>query len=124
MDNNKFDFKCIFYTNNLISVLVNKTDFNETGINPENLRYIILQLSQSNYENTGNEIINEEQYNKALEKSHKDSLKETLDVMLKDGLIEISGIDDNGEYIMELTKTGKEIYNKPKDLDIEPPENN
>lgn len=114
MDNNKFDFKCIFYTNKVIEALVNAPDFEEMGIDPENLRYIVLQLSQNNFDNVGKEILSEEQYQKAVEKSRNDSLKESLGVMLKDGLIEISGMDKDGEFIMKISQAGLDEYNKNK----------
>ena len=111
MGKKKFDFECIYYTNNVISRLDDVGYFTETMILAEKLRYIILHISQNNYDEHQSVDLSEAQLGGAVKHAHKDTYTATFDDMVKDGLISYTGIDANGEYIAELTEEGKKIAN-------------
>jgi len=115
MGKKKFDFECIYYTNNAITNLDNDGYFVKNMILPEKLRYIILQISQNNYDTHGSVDLSEDQLNSAIKYAHKKSYSATFDDMVKGGLIKYTGIDGNGEYIAALTEEGKKIANLSDD---------
>lgn len=112
----KFDFSCIYYTNELIVKLEEEDIFTKNVILPEKLRYIILQLVQNNYDAVGTLGLSEEQMLKAMEHAQKISYEATLDEMVKEGLAAYTGIDDNGEYQMKITEAGKKADDKNKEM--------
>ena len=111
MGKKKFDFECIYYANNMISDLDDRDYFVEKMILPEKLRYIILHISQTNYDSHGSIVLSGEQLNGAIKHAHLKSYSDTFDGMVKEGLIMYTGIDEHGEYIAELTEEGKKVAN-------------
>ena len=110
MQNAKYDFKCIYYVNQIIVDLINENYFIENMIDPETLRYVLYQLVQNNFNSVGRTHISHEQMMGALSFSKQQSLKDIMDDMIKEGLVEYNGIDDNGEYIMRVTEAGMKSY--------------
>lgn len=112
----KFDFECIYYTNQLIQQLDEEGVYTQNGILPEKLRYIVMQLVQSNYEATGFLGLYQEQMIGAMERAQEISYKATMDEMLKEGLVEVTGIDKAGEYSIRITEAGKKADAESKEL--------
>lgn len=112
----KFDFECIYYTNQLIQQLDEEGVYVRDSILPEKLRYIVLQLVQSNYEATGFLGLYQEQMIGAMERAQEMTYKATMDEMLKEGLVEVVGIDKEGEYALRITEAGKKADDESKEL--------
>ncbi len=107
MIDKKFDFACIYYTNELIVQLEGEDFFSTTMVLPEKLRYIILMLVQNNYTAIGKLGLSEEQMIKAIEHAQKESYEATVNDMVKEGLISYTGMNEKGDYVAELTEAGK-----------------
>ena len=107
MIDKKFDFACIYYTNELIVQLEGEDFFSTTMVLPEKLRYIILMLVQNNYTAIGKLGLSEEQMIKAIEHAQKESYEATVNDMVKEGLISYTGMDEKGDYVAQLTEAGK-----------------
>ena len=105
----KYDFNCIYYTNELILKLDVDDFYVKNLILPELLRYIILQLVQKNYETTNRVSLTQEQLTKSLEHAHKKSYELTIDDMVKEGMVSYKGIDNDGEYILNITEAGRKF---------------
>lgn len=108
MSNKKFDFGCIYYTNELIVQLYGEKFFEESIILPEKLRYIVLQLVQNNFDAFGKLGLSQEQMEKAIDHANVESYNATLKDMVKEGMVTYKGIDNDGEYVVQLTDAGKE----------------
>lgn len=107
MIDKKFDFACIYYTNELIVQLEGEDFFSTTMVLPEKLRYIVLMLVQNNYTAIGKLGLSEEQMVKAIEHAQKESYEATVNDMVKEGLISYTGMDEQGEYVAQLTEAGR-----------------
>ena len=107
MTNKKFDFACIYYTNELMVQLDEENVFIDSIVLPEKLRYIILQLVQNNYEALDTLGLSQEQLYKAIDHAHKVSYDATLNDMIKEGLVAYTGMDKNDEYTIAITEAGK-----------------
>jgi hypothetical protein len=116
MTNKKFDFACIYYTNELIVKLEEEDFFAKNIVLPEKLRYIILYLVQNNYEALNKLGLSDEQMTKAIEHARKESYEATLHDMVKEGLVAYTGIDKNGEYTLEITEAGRREDDRSKEM--------
>lgn len=110
MHEDKYDFKCIYFTNKIIQKLGADGYFLQSLIEPETLRYIILKLVQNNFDAVGKMDLSRAQMEGALDKAFEISHKENIEAMIKDGWLEYDGIDDDGEYMVHLTSLGKKSY--------------
>jgi hypothetical protein len=108
MSKRKFDFECIFYANSLISDLAAEKFFLENLIDPEKLRYIVLQLAQNNYDILSIPLISEAQIQGAIDRANKLTIDENIEGMIKEGLAEYDAISPSGEYQLHLTELGEE----------------
>jgi len=114
MTNKKFDFACIYYTNELIVKLGEEGFFDTSMVLPEKLRYIILMLVQNNYTAIDKLGLSEEQMEKAIEHAQKESFDATINDMHREGLVSYTGMDDKGEYVLEITEAGRAADDKNK----------
>lgn len=116
MSQKKFDFECIYYTNELINQLIEEDFFLSSLVLPEKLRYIVLQLVQNNYTAINKLGLSQEQMTAAISKATKESFDTTLDGLVKDGLVQYNGIDNEGEYVVTLTENGKKSTKIPDEM--------
>lgn len=116
MTDKKFDFACIYYTNELIVKLNEEDFFSTTMVLPEKLRYIIMMLVQNNYTAIGMLGLSEEQMMKAIERAEKESYDATVNDMVKEGLIAYTGMDANNDYVVKLTDAGRAEDDRNKSM--------
>jgi hypothetical protein len=109
MSTRKFDFEPIYFTNELVSELVDEGVLQKNNILPEQLRYIILQLAQNNYELDGRLSLSKDQMLKAMEQAHKLSTEFVINQMVNEGLVEYDGVTPDGNYTIKFTKKGEEV---------------
>ena len=98
--------KVELYVAEMFETLLEKNFFTEDNpfLDTKIFGKIIKEIATENYMETGDPALSDIQLLDAIEKTTKTALQETLDDMLVQGKIEISGINEHGEFLYSKKK--------------------
>jgi hypothetical protein len=89
------------YVKYVMSVLDSEKFFEKAGLFMDRkiLKKFIVETVTENYEETGSVLLQEGQLEYLIDKTNKYIISETFEDLLKDDLIQVKGMDENGEFL-------------------------
>jgi hypothetical protein len=89
------------YVKHVMYVLDSENFFEKAGLFMDRkiLKKFLTETITRNYEETGSCLLMEGQLEYLIDKTNKYIISETFEDLLKDDLIEVKGMDDNGEFL-------------------------
>lgn len=89
------------YVKDVLSLLDEEEFFDKAGIFMDRaiMKKFLTEAITENYEQTGSPVLKERQLEDVIDKTNRYIITETFEDLLKDGLIEVAGMDENGEFL-------------------------
>jgi len=89
------------YVKNVLALLDEEDFFNKAGIFMDRaiMKKFLTEAITENYELTGSPVLKENQLEDIIDKTNRYIITETFEDLLKDDLIEVKGMDENGEFL-------------------------
>jgi hypothetical protein len=106
----------IIYTKNLIQELENDDFFSliDPFVEKEPLHDAILKFANENIITFGDPTITGGQLSTAINEVRLKAISETFEDLVEDGLINMEGVNKDGEFLYSLNDDTKEIFKKNK----------
>jgi hypothetical protein len=89
------------YVKNVLALLDEEDFFNKAGIfmDRDIMKKFLTEAITENYETTGSPVLREHQLEDIIDRTNRYIITETFEDLLKEGLIEVAGVDENGEFL-------------------------
>lgn len=89
------------YVKHVMTILESENFFEKAGLFMDRkiLKKFLTETVTLNYEETGNFELMEGQLEYIIDETNKYIISETFEDLLKDDLIEVKGMDENGEFL-------------------------
>ena len=94
------------YVKDVLSLLDEEEFFDRAGIFMDRtiLKKFLTEAITENYEETGSPVLKKNQLEDVIDKTNRFIITETFEDLLKDGLIEVAGVDENGDFLFGAKK--------------------
>ena len=89
------------YVKAIITLLDEEQFFERAGIfmDRDIMKKFLTEAITENYETTGSPVLREHQLEDIIDRTNRYIITETFEDLLKEGLIEVAGVDENGEFL-------------------------
>ena len=89
------------YVNHVLKILDSEKFFKKAGLFMDRrvFKTFLQQMVQKNYEETNSFVLKENQLDELINKTMKFLIEETFEDLIKDDLIEVKGMNEEGDFL-------------------------